>query len=726
MRHSLSHGPRTMPLVRPDSGTHHCRCLHMTFDCLPTLPARLAAPPLNEDAALHRLWLLRLLVNAGLLAEMLSFRSHELLRLWQELGLQGLERQPGKDDYGALHCKLETALAEAEVALAGYIPGSVVARNVKSLAEALCLGDGEADILLFVLVKQDDRWLNSVLRDRELRSQDVEMLLATVLDREPHEIRSALRPTSALRESGLFSVESLAGGCFHDCVGVIRNLTEQISREHAHPLDMFRNRIARLDRGDRVLADYPHLSGPVSVIRALVGRAIDEHTSGVNVLLYGPPGTGKSELVRALAADLEACLYEVASQPEDGEPLNAEDRLRAWRLSRPLLARVPRALLLFDEVEDVFAPHVDATGYAGQIKAYMNRALETNTVPTVWVTNQVHCLDPAFVRRFDYTLCVDVPPRSVRRQIVDGYFRDLPVSETFCAGLSGFEELPPGVVARAARLGRLVGDQLPAENLEPAVMRSVQETLGAMRLEATWPADVSSSLPWRPEVLHVDCDLAALQDAIRARPQGRLCFHGVSGAGKTALAHRLAEISDRPLYARRVSDLVGSYVGQTERNIAHAFREATRANAVLLIDEADSLLRDRRGAQRGYEVSQVNELLTQMEAFDGLFIASTNLMETLDAASLRRFDLKVRFKYLRAEQAWILFEEACRLLGLVGDELVRPALAHLTVLAPGDFATVLRRARLQPVADARALVRLLEAECELKPDRPRRAIGFAS
>lgn len=698
----------------------------MTSNTLELPPTRGRHPLLSEDAELHRLWLLRLLVNAGLLAEMLTYRSHELYYLWPHLGLLMAERRPEHGEYAALHGELAGALAEAEAEMADYHQQSLRARNVGRLAATLGMSAVEANVLLFALVAQSGRWFASVLSVRDVRLPEIESLLATVLACDLGEVRAALAVGGALHESGLLRVDLAASGPFMKWLDVIGDLSAQVCREHVHPLDIFRERICALGTGERDIGDYPHLAEPVAVMRALLARALADRTRGVNILLYGAPGTGKTELVQALSANLQASLFEVASQPLRGVPFSAEDRLRAWRLAHPLLARTPRAVLLFDEVEDVFAPHVDGTGHAGQRKAYMNRALESNTTPTMWVTNQVQWLDPAFVRRFDYTLRVDVPPRSVRRRIVEQHFGDLPVSETFRCRLAGHDELAPGVVARAARLGRLLGDQLPAGRLEPAVMRAVQETLGAMNLDATLPTASTVALTWRPEVLQVDCDLGSLQEAIKARPQGRLCFHGVSGAGKTALAHRLAEISDRPLYARRVSDLVSPFVGQTERNIAQAFREATQANAVLLIDEADSFLRDRRGAQRGYEVSQVNELLTQMEAFEGLFIASTNMMDTLDAACLRRFDLKVRFDFLKAEQAWGLFAEACRVLELACDELVRPALARLTVLAPGDFATVLRRARLQPVADARALLRLLEAECDLKPDRPRRAIGFAS
>jgi transitional endoplasmic reticulum ATPase len=79
---------------------------------------------------------------------------------------------------------------------------------------------------------------------------------------------------------------------------------------------------------------------------------------------------------------------------------------------------------------------------------------------------------------------------------------------------------------------------------------------------------------------------------------------------------------------------------------------------VLLLDEADSFLQDRTLAHCQWEVTEVNELLTQMEAFDGLFICATNLLDRLDPAALRRFGLKLEFLALRPEQASSLYHHA--------------------------------------------------------------------
>ena len=100
---------------------------------------------------------------------------------------------------------------------------------------------------------------------------------------------------------------------------------------------------------------------------------------------------------------------------------------------------------------------------------------------------------------------------------------------------------------------------------------------------------------------------------------------------------------------------MSKFVGETEQNMAGMFREAENEKAVLLLDEADSFLQDRRGAQRTYEVTEVNEMLQGMERFNGIFVCTTNLMDRIDQAALRRFTFKIRFKPLTAVQREKMF-----------------------------------------------------------------------
>lgn len=227
-----------------------------------------------------------------------------------------------------------------------------------------------------------------------------------------------------------------------------------------------------------------------------------------------------------------------------------------------------------------------------------------------------------------------------------------------------------------------------------------------------------------PGFINADADLAQVSSGLTESRAGRLCLYGPPGTGKTAYGRWLADQIGVPLVAKRASDLMSKWVGGSEKNVASAFREARDEGGVLLIDEVDSFLQDRRGAQRSWEVSLVNEMLTQMESFPGVFIASTNLMEGLDQAALRRFDLKVKFDYLRPEQSWEMLRRYCTTLGFPApqpDELAK--MMRLKQLTPGDFAAVMRQNRFNPIKTCAALVRALEAECALK-EQTKVPMGF--
>lgn len=122
----------------------------------------------------------------------------------------------------------------------------------------------------------------------------------------------------------------------------------------------------------------------------------------------------------------------------------------------------------------------------------------------------------------------------------------------------------------------------------------------------------------------------------------------------------------------------------------------------------------------------VNEMLTQMEQFDGLLVITTNLMDELDPAVLRRFDLKLKFDWLTAGQAAALAAEHLSLLHLPPlDAAQQTRLQQLTSLAPGDFAAIARRHRFAPFVNAAEWLQTLMKECQLKaPHLQKRRIGF--
>jgi SpoVK/Ycf46/Vps4 family AAA+-type ATPase len=477
------------------------------------------------------------------------------------------------------------------------------------------------------------------------------------------------------------------------------------------------------------VSDFSHLA-QLPILQRYLQRASVQSLRGVNILLYGTPGTGKTELARALAGDAGAELFEVPNESNEGKAISGTDRFSAFSLCQQVLEERARPMVPFDEAEDVFEPVPtwspsgrDARSARG--KSWINELLESNAAPTIWTCNTIGGFDAAYLRRFDMVVEMRTPPRSARRRIVDHYFASGEISAACADRLASADAITPAVIERAARVVHAVEVEGIAERDATAV-RLVEDTLRAMGATPRLPA---AELPahYDPAFFNADRDLATLAERLRKHPHIRMCLYGPPGTGKTAFAHHLGRMLDIPVIVRRGSDLLGMYVGESEARIAAAFQGAHDDGAILVIDEADGFLRDRAGADRSWEVTQVNELLTQMEAFDGILIASTNLMGSLDAAALRRFDIKTKFDYMKPTQRSALLASVCGVdQEILGAGIVR-ALDRLEQLTPGDFANALRQLDVtQEAATPARVLELIAAEVALKPEARHRAIGFVN
>ena len=228
----------------------------------------------------------------------------------------------------------------------------------------------------------------------------------------------------------------------------------------------------------------------------------------------------------------------------------------------------------------------------------------------------------------------------------------------------------------------------------------------------------NNNIEFELDYLNVDIDVEAISRGLSLHSTARFCLYGPPGTGKTSFGGYLSKILDRPLMVKRASDIFDMYVGGTEKNIARIFNEASQEGSILMIDEADSLLQDRKGASRSWEVTQVNELLTQMENFQGVLICSTNLMHDLDQASLRRFDFKVFFDYLKQKQRWELFVKHLQGYGSDLSNIAREKIVidRLHALTPGDFAVARRQFEVfSRKPTPMEFSAILEKECKSKP-----------
>ena len=662
-----------------------------------------------------RLWMLRCLVlskgHQGLHSQM-AYAYGDILAA---LGLEPDMQPQDQDSRQMLLRELCNMHKSAEQGAASAKLPTALRRNMAQLATLVDLDETSARLLELIIMLHRYGPLKTTCECLgELSSAQLPPILAQLLDRPVASVRASLSRNGILQSSGLLSIRKDRTSNLHDKLRLLSiEFAENMLDDEAGVDSLLEGKVSLSDPAQLSLSDYPHIRD-LSLLRPYLRQALASPSSPVNILFHGPPGTGKSQLARVLAQDMDCQLLEITSEDSDGDPLGGEERLRALRAAQYFFAK-HRALILFDEIEDVFGASLFNLSVAQSRKAWMNRTLENNRIPTLWLSNDIEGMDPAFIRRFDMIVELPVPPKAQRERITQALCGDIADADAI-ARIATPTSLAPAVVARAANVVRTIHDQLNGKSPTEALESLINNTLIAQG-HSPLHANRATELPdtYDPSFINADSDLAGITTMLGQSRSARLCLYGPPGTGKTAYGRWLARQLDMPLLVKRASDLLSPYVGITEKQIAGAFHTAQREGALLMIDEVDSFLRDRQGLKQDWEATMVNEMLTQMESSPGIFIASTNLMDGLDPAALRRFDLKAKFDYLLPAQAAELLRRHCEKLGFAAPGMLEDRVRlHLPVLTPGDFAMVVRQHRFQPLRSFDALFAALRAECALK------------
>ena len=676
-----------------------------------------------------RLWLLRILVPLGGYREFVCYSEFRSDALAMAVGLEEwIDSTIREFDKKAVTTQLRKVYQACEEESWDAMVPSCLQRNIKRLADLAGLSETDCRILEFAVILNDGQ-LIALAGDclEELSTHKLFNVLSVVLDLPEQDISTSLSPHGVLATTGLLSIDRQGTSSLREKFDLLsKSFANHILSFDADPVTLLRDIITPSTQADLAMDDFGHISESLSLLLPYLRHALATGRKGVNIFLQGQPGTGKSQLAKVIAAEFGSELFEIASEDSESKPVDGERRLRAFKAAQCFFSQ-RGAMLLFDEVEDVFDDGDFGFGRkstAQMRKAWINRILESNPVPTLWLSNSIQSLDPAFIRRFDMVIELPLPSRRQRERIIRGACSDL-LDDADVVRIAEHESLAPAVVTRAASVVRAVRQELGNREMVRAMEFLIGNTLEGQGYRRLRRSD-ESGLPelYDTAFINADADLAGIAESLAAARSGRLCLYGPPGTGKTAYGQWLANRLDLPLQTRRASDLMSMWVGESEKKIARTFRQAAEENALLMIDEVDSFLQDRRGDLRGWEISLVNEMLTQIESFPGVFIASTNLMRNLDQAALRRFDLKVRFDFMTSEQAAKLLCRFCdrvRLPAPSPDHLSR--LARLRGLTPGDFAVMARRHRFHPFASCETLIGALEAECAIK-EGPVAAIGF--
>lgn len=460
----------------------------------------------------------------------------------------------------------------------------------------------------------------------------------------------------------------------------------------------------------------------------LMGRQSREPA---HLLLYGAPGSGKTSFASRIAKELGVRAWAVSCRDSD----SVRDRRVSLMACINLSLVHPGSIIVIDEAERLLDTDVMDTDN-GSSKAWLNSLLERKGLRAIWITNKIMHIDQAVRRRFSFSIYFDDPGKSESLYMWENVAKKLHAVKFFphetMERFAAQYPVPVAIMENAVRQAKSISGKKDFCGCVERILKSYLALKGngywqdtPMRANADYdPGLVCATIPPESLVKRIG-KLREKISAGDARGMGNVLFYGPPGTGKTALAKYLAQQLDCDCLAKRASDLISPYVGQTEQNIAMAFHEASKSNSILLIDEVDSFIFNRENATRSWEQTMVNEFLTSLENFNGICICTTNFRKIIDSAAMRRFPFKVEFAYAGASQLRGLYTAILApLCSEEPDESVLELVARQKHLTPGDFRSVRSQLWLEDNVTHEQISQCLLREQLLKLEKESKKVGF--
>ena len=211
----------------------------------------------------------------------------------------------------------------------------------------------------------------------------------------------------------------------------------------------------------------------------------------------------------------------------------------------------------------------------------------------------------------------------------------------------------------------------------------------------------------------------------KAGIDARVMFYGHPGTGKTMTAYSLAKSLKRQVLVFDCSKILSMYVGESEKNVRKIFdtyyelTQKTKSEPILLLNEADQFLGSRSQGVNSSTDQMHNQMqnifLEQIENFQGLLVATTNLLENIDPAFSRRFNYKIEFKKPNLEQRNILWKKMLPSNAPYADDFDKTVLAEYA-LTGGQINLVIKNTayvvatREEPVFGLKDFINEIEKE----------------
>ena len=613
--------------------------------------------------------------------------------------------------------------------------GEVFPRKLAELQTTFGLSDFETNILLVSALISNDMLTIVDGHSRMTDANDKAVFTAKCLDCDVTEIMTALDSKAKLRRYH----------CIDEDFDFNRCLFEFLNGVSDQPLS---NNYFKLSKAETLPWDfYGSLTEKHgTMIRNILQKRGNEVS---NILLYGAPGTGKTSFAKTIAEQLGKNCYIIAQDTKirNQSTCTPEFRFAALQICDSQIDP-SNSLIIVDEADEMLKGGSGCGGFPFFLrglethgdKGILNDVLDNIRTPTIWITNTpAEALDESSRRRFDYSVCFEPLNAVQRKSIWQNNIRKMQMESLIDDSMTEFfasrYDVNAGIITKVlGNVKKLTSSKAEVNELVEKLMAQHCELLNILVTDDKLLPSKDYSL----DGLNIkgDVELKKIVAAVRKfqsepsinspdRPRMNILLSGSPGTGKTEFVKYLGSVLGTKVSVKMGSDLLSMYVGGTEQNIKAAFSQAEAEHAILFLDEIDGLVQNRERASRSWEVTQVNELLYQMENFNGIMIGATNFVQNLDPAIMRRFTFKLGFDYLNNDGKAIFFERMFN-TKLTAEE--RRRLDHIENLAPGDFRTVRQSLYYLDEVSNNARLSALEQESSVRktnsPNHNNGKIGF--
>lgn len=207
----------------------------------------------------------------------------------------------------------------------------------------------------------------------------------------------------------------------------------------------------------------------------------------------------------------------------------------------------------------------------------------------------------------------------------------------------------------------------------------------------------SAAASFSDKLINSDTNLFELTNKLTRSEQTKftMLIYGPPGTGKSYYLRYLAAKLGLDTLEKTAADLFSPYQGEPARKVKKMFDEAQERKAIIILDEVDEILKSRAeiNSENGnWKIDMVNAFLTCLDQAQYPVVCTTNFVEKIDPAILRRFIFKLKFDYLTTEQNRLAFKFFFK-------QEPPKKLDEISYLTNGDYATVKTQSLLLDFSD---------------------------